>query len=131
MDVNPEYSKRRKNGTVELFEVPREDWPPCGFDHLIDKMVLYRWRPPFQLSDGLPSWFDFCLVCYVLKNGARRFVNVDKALAKSRHGSPGLERAVELLMAASLGGYAILADRGAGDFAEITKRSDRLRRRAH
>ena len=115
MDVNPDLWKRRENGTVDLIEIPREDWTPCRTDHLVEEQILYRWRPPYQLMEDLPSWYDFCLLCSVLKNGTRRFVPVDKVLANSKWGSKGLRWAVGtegLSMVSALGGYTILVDRG-------------------
>lgn len=115
VDANPELWKRRENGTVELIEIPRSFWAPDPGEPFIARQVLYRWLPPYQLAGCLPDWYDFSLLCLFGRDGQRRFVPVDSELATSEYGSKGLARASGipgLTLVASLGGHAILGDRG-------------------
>ena len=114
MDVNPELWDRRLNGAVEATEIPRRDWPPSRTGHFIKRKLLYRWVPPYQLTENLPAWYDLCLLCDVSNEGERRFSPVGKELLDVLPPSEGLRYVAGtpgLAMVASLGGHAILVDR--------------------
>ncbi len=102
------------NGTVEVTEIPRRDWPPSRDGHLIKRKLLYRWVPPYQLTEDLPPWYDLCLVYDVFNDGGRRFSPVGKELLGVLPPSEGLRYVAGtsgLAIAASLGGHAIIIDR--------------------
>lgn len=101
MEVNPAYWHWRENGTVEIKEIPREEWGPSRADEAIVKKFRCTWKPPYHLACHLPEHCALHFESWVDKDGNRRFV-------------PAKSIGSFLLEAAQVG-QALLADRNEFD----------------
>src|SRR3990172_8053305 len=101
MAMNSPLGHREENGLVEVEKIPNEQGSAGRVRHLVAETLIYTWRPPDRVRCKLPDGFELSLECWVDHGGGRRF---------RPRGSVG-----EFVFEASLGGHAILVDRGEAD----------------
>ena len=108
---------RRLNGTIKVLPLGKPQYGPPEFLEQFPSRLRFLWEPPFQIS-RLPSWYKLALDCYVGTDGTRRFTLVELSendRAAAEPGLPEVSTARGLALVTSVGGYALMLDRGTVD----------------
>lgn len=117
------------HGRIEITPIPAEFRPKSSAAALIRSRQLYRWHPPCHLIDQLPSWYSLTLQCIERKDGIRQFFPVTPAIVEGMNLGEGAQHVTTpggLVLVASLGGAAILTERGESEAGRLGYHEMRL-----